>query len=66
MKLIDQNNLTVDVVCRDGEHELIVLAGGKVYTKQIDRQSLLWLTKRIISSVSEGESHNNDALTKLG
>ena len=64
--MIDENNLTVDVVYRDGEHELSVLAGGKVYKKQIDRQSLLWLAKRIISSVSEGESNKNDTLVKLG
>lgn len=63
--MIDENNLTVDVVYRDGEHELSVLAGGKVYKKQIDRQSLLWLAKRILTSVSEGESHKNGDFTKL-
>ena len=46
------NNLIVDAVCIEGVLELRVTVEGKMYFRQIDKQSLNWIIKRIADAIN--------------
>ena len=47
------NNLIVDAVCIQGVLELRVTVEGKMYFRQIDKQSLNWIIKRIAEAIND-------------
>jgi len=47
------NNLIVDAVCIEGVLELRVTVEGKMYFRQIDKQSLNWIIKRIAEAIND-------------